>query len=177
MMPLGLLHTGYLLKKQGFEVKLIDLIDINYDRNIFRVKRKETGEGNLPYKEVEKPILLKDIQRRYKRYGIPEEIFIRELESLPETPEAIFVTSKMTYWYPGVVKTISILKKYFPETKIVLGGTYAKLLPEHARKYSGADIVISDEKSENNHILGSLLKRDIKIFEDLSSLMSYEIDL
>ena len=177
MMPLGLLHTGYLLKKQGFEVKLIDLIDINYDRNIFRVKRKETGEGNLPYKEVEKPILLKDIQRRYKRYGIPEEIFIRELESLPETPEAIFVTSKMTYWYPGVVKTISILKKYFPETKIVLGGTYAKLLPEHARKYSGADIVISDEKSENNHILGSLLKRGIKIFENISSLMSYEIDL
>ncbi|MCM8762527.1 MAG: radical SAM protein [Candidatus Omnitrophica bacterium] len=177
MMPLGLLHLGYLFKKQGFEVKLIDLLDVNYDSNFFGVKRKDTGEGNLPYQEVEKPKLLKDIPRRYKRYGIPEEIFIKELESLSEKPEAILVTSKMTYWYPGVVKTISILKKYFPETKIILGGTYAKLLPQHAKKFSGADIVISDEFMENNRTLTDILKKDIKLFGDLSESQLYEIDL
>ncbi|MCM8821187.1 MAG: radical SAM protein, partial [Candidatus Omnitrophica bacterium] len=177
MMPIGLLHLGYLLKKQGFEVKLIDLLDVNYDVKFFNVKRKETGEGNLPYQEVEKPELLKGIPRRYKRYGIPEEIFIRELESLPARPEAIFVTSKMTYWYPGVAKTISILKKYFPGTKIILGGTYAKLLPEHAKNFSGADIVISDESIENNWILKDILKKDIKLFGEISQYQSYDIDL
>jgi len=177
MMPLGLLHLGALLKKQGFEVRHLDLLDVNYDRNLFGVKRKETGEGHLPYQEVEKPEILKDIPRKYKRYGIPEEIFISELERLPEKLEAIFVTSKMTYWYPGVVKTISILKKYFPETKIILGGTYAKLIPEHAKKFSGADIVVSDESPDNDRILSNLLNKDITIFQNTHTREYYEIDL
>ncbi len=145
MMPLGLLHLGHNLKKQGHEVKLIDLLSVDYDENAFGVKRKPTGDGKLPAEVVEKPEALKKIPKKYKRYGIPVEKFIYELEKLPEKPEAIFVTSKMTYWYPGVAETIGILKKRYPDTRVILGGTYAKLLPEHARRTSGADIVTKDE--------------------------------
>ncbi len=145
MMPLGLLHLGYNLKKRGYEVKLIDLLSVDYDKHAFGIKRKSTGDGKLPAEVVEKPEALKNIPKKYKRYGIPEEKFIGELEKLQEKPEAIFVTSKMTYWYPGIAETIGILKSRYPDTKVILGGTYAKLLPDHARKASGADIVIKDE--------------------------------
>ncbi|MCX8082152.1 MAG: radical SAM protein [bacterium] len=177
MMSLGLLHIGALLKKQGFEVKFIDLLDVNYDTNYFGVKRKKTGEGNLPYQEIERPKILKDIPRRYKRYGIPEEIFIKELEKLPEKLEAIFITSKMTYWYPGIFKTIEVLRKIFPETKIILGGTYAKLLPEHAKKFSGADVVISNEAPDNDTILSNILNKKVKIFSNPITPDHYEIEL
>jgi radical SAM superfamily enzyme YgiQ (UPF0313 family) len=145
MMPLGLLHLGSILKNQGYEVKLIDLLCVDYDPQQFGVKRKSTGDGKLPSMVVDKPEPLMGIAKKYRRYGVPEEVFLKEIENLPEKPEAIFVTSKMTYWYPGVSYTISILRKSFPETKIVLGGTYAKILTEHAKSHSGADIVFAGD--------------------------------
>jgi len=47
----------------------------------------------------------------------------------------------MTYWYPGVFKVIEITKKLFKKVPVILGGIYATLCFEHARKYSGVDIV------------------------------------
>ena len=49
----------------------------------------------------------------------------------------------MTYWYPGVFKLIEITKKLFKEVPIILGGIYATLCYEHAKKYSGVDIVFN----------------------------------
>jgi radical SAM superfamily enzyme YgiQ (UPF0313 family) len=47
----------------------------------------------------------------------------------------------MTYWYPGVVEAIRLLRTSFPSTPIVLGGIYATLCEKHARAHAGADIV------------------------------------
>jgi hypothetical protein len=47
----------------------------------------------------------------------------------------------MTYWYPGVFKLIEITKKFFQGIPIILGGIYATLCYDHAKKHSGADIV------------------------------------
>ena len=49
----------------------------------------------------------------------------------------------MTYWYPGVFKLIEITKKLFKNVPIILGGIYATLCYEHAKKYSGVDIVFN----------------------------------
>jgi radical SAM superfamily enzyme YgiQ (UPF0313 family) len=47
----------------------------------------------------------------------------------------------MTYWYPGVQEVIADLRALSPSTRIVLGGVYATLCPQHARGL-GADLVI-----------------------------------
>jgi len=47
----------------------------------------------------------------------------------------------MTYWYPGLFKLIEITNKLFQDVPIILGGIYATLCYEHAKKHSGADIV------------------------------------
>lgn len=56
-------------------------------------------------------------------------------------PDEIYVTSLFTYAWEIVHKTINFYKKKFPQIKITLGGPYASLMPNHARK-SQADIIL-----------------------------------
>ena len=90
------------------------------------------------------PEPLKGTKRKYGRFGITVEEMNLQLSHL-QPPDAILVTSGMTYWYPGVQETIRHLRAAFPETTILLGGIYATLMPQHAKLHSGADHVFSGE--------------------------------
>ncbi|MDO9555037.1 MAG: B12-binding domain-containing radical SAM protein, partial [Atribacterota bacterium] len=57
-------------------------------------------------------------------------------------PQAVLITSIMTYWYPGVFRVIEKIKEIFPGIPIILGGVYATLCFEHASKFSGADYIV-----------------------------------
>ncbi len=133
--PLGLLSIASLLRENGFQVTLIDCLD-------FSIKTKRYGDGRFFKTKIEKPLLFKSIPRNYSQYGIPEEILLKRLLFIEE-PDLICVTSGMTYWYPGVFKLIEITKKLFKKAPIILGGIYATLCYEHAKKYSGVDIVFN----------------------------------
>jgi len=132
--PLGLLYIAGLLRKIGFRVTLIDCLD-------FAIKRKEYGDGKFYKIKIEKPSPLKSIKRNYSQYGIPEEMLLKKFSFIEEKPDIIGITSGMTYWYPGISKVIEIARKFFEKTPIILGGIYATLCYDHARGYSGADIV------------------------------------
>lgn len=54
------------------------------------------------------------------------------------TPDKVYVTSLFTYAWKPVHQAVAYYKKIFPEAKVVLGGIYATLMPEHAT-LSGAD--------------------------------------
>lgn len=133
--PLGLLSIATLLRENGFQVTLIDCLD-------FSIKTKRYGDGRFFKTKIEKPLLFKSIPRNYSQYGIPEEILLKRLLFIEE-PDLICVTSGMTYWYPGVFKLIEITKKLFKNVPIILGGIYATLCYEHAKKHSGVDIVFN----------------------------------
>jgi len=70
-------------------------------------------------------------------------------------PDAVFVTSMMTYWYPGVFETIDTIRRVIPKVPVVLGGNYATLCCDHATKHSGADIVV---KGDGESALPKVLK-------------------
>ncbi len=150
--PLGLLRMASLLKRKGFQVTLIDCLD-------YLVKTKKYGDGNFLKTKIEKPPSLKSIPRNYCQYGIPEEILLKRLSRPEEKPDVIGIASGMTYWYPGAFRVIEIAKKAFSNVPIVLGGIYATLCSEHARKHSGADIIF-----EGREELEAL-----KLFSDLTS--------
>ncbi|MFN3966151.1 MAG: B12-binding domain-containing radical SAM protein [Endomicrobiia bacterium] len=141
--PLGLLYISKILKTLGHTTYLIDALD-----RLHPSVKKSTpcsnkfGCGHYYKRPAEKPEILKSVPRKYKRYGMPEEIFINELKKNPE-PEIVLVTSGMTYWYQGVFESIKIIRNILPKAYIVLGGIYATLCYEHAKKYSGADLVFS----------------------------------
>jgi len=149
MKPLGLLYVASFLEKFGHKVSLINCLDR------YHPLLKEKYASKLPparaydcgkffSTEVKKPPILKDIPRRYKRHGIPLDIFEECLRKI-DPPDLIGVTSGMTYWYPGVFEAIKRLKGKFPKTPVVLGGIYATLCHEHATRYSGADYVIKGQ--------------------------------
>jgi radical SAM superfamily enzyme YgiQ (UPF0313 family) len=133
--PLGLLSIASLLRGNGFRITLIDCLD-------FPTKIKRYGDGKFFKTKIEKPLPLKPIPRNYGQYGIPEEILLKRLSFLEE-PDLIGVTSGMTYWYPGVLNLIEITRKFFKKAPIILGGIYATLCYEHAKKHSGVDIVFN----------------------------------
>lgn len=140
--PLGLLYLASILRNYGYEVNFIDCLDRYHPSLPKSFKTKRYGQGKYYAEEVEKPPIYRNIPRKYKRYGLPLKIFESELESLPTKPSAILITSMMTYWYLGVFEVIKIVRNYFKNVPIVLGGIYATLCYSHAQNYSGADYVI-----------------------------------
>lgn len=144
--PLGLLYIASILKEQGYEISYIDCMD-RYNQELLKLqnrefpKNDEFGRGSFYKEEVKKPEILKNIPRRFSRYGITEEIFINELTKIP-SPQAVLITSIMTYWYPGVFRVIELIKKVFPGIPIILGGIYPTLCYNHSIQFSRAGYVV-----------------------------------
>lgn len=135
MKPLGLLTLAALLRRHGFTIHFIDCLDARSPS-----KRKPGGQGKFQKERIDKPPQLKVIPRNYARYGMKPAEFSLRLESIPR-PDAILVTSSMTYWYPGIFETIWLVRTAFPKVPVLLGGIYASLCSAHAKANSGADIV------------------------------------
>lgn len=132
--PLGLLSLASLLQGTGFEVSLVDCLQAPL------VNPGRFGTGRFPKEHLATPLPLQGIPRRYSRYGSSEAGFRAKLSHLSE-PAAILVTSLMTYWYPGVQAVIRLVREHFPRSPVILGGIYATLCPDHARRHCGADLV------------------------------------
>jgi len=56
-------------------------------------------------------------------------------------PDEILITSYFTYWSKYVRKSVQYYKKLFQDSKIIVGGIYASLMPDHCKKYTGCDEV------------------------------------
>jgi radical SAM superfamily enzyme YgiQ (UPF0313 family) len=132
--PLGLLRIGSFLRNQGFRISLIDCLD-------YYSKKRGYGVGKFFKSRIPKPHPIKAIPRNYGRYGITEEMLTEQL-SVTEKPDLVGITSGMTYWYPGLFKTIEVIKSFFKKAPVILGGIYATLCHDHAVRFSGADFVI-----------------------------------
>lgn len=157
--PLGLIEIYSYLTEQGIDTAFFDFLYQDYDSEN-RVKRKKDGRAHFFKEEIALPEAYQKIKikRKYHRFGLSEKDVLRKLSDFPK-PKIIFVTSIMTYWYLGVFDTIRFLKKIYPNVPIVLGGIYAKFLPEHAKK-SGADYVISNNDYQN---IKEILKKELNI--------------
>ena len=162
MKPLGLLYLGGILRSRGLRVDLLDCLEFtlfpeDLTCELKPPKRKSFGQGHLFKEIIPKPAPLHVIPRKYRRYGIPPEVARRYLARLPR-PDLALVTSSMTYWYPGVFETIRVLRDTLPGVPILLGGIYATLCSDHARRHSGADRVLPGPwDGEGTKILGEVL--------------------
>lgn len=144
--PLGLLYLASFLHKAGYEVRLLDALDRRHpalERRFGPAHVKANGTGKFYSEVVKKPACLREIPRVYRRYGLPAEMMRESLQELAmaDKPPAVLVSSMMTYWYPGVMESIRLVREVLPEAAVGLGGVYARLMPWHARRVSGADRV------------------------------------
>uniref|UniRef100_A0A7C4ASF1 Radical SAM protein n=1 Tax=Desulfomonile tiedjei TaxID=2358 RepID=A0A7C4ASF1_9BACT len=163
--PLGLLVLAARLRRMGLEPMLIDCVAAEHPAMPSR-KTKPDGRGRFLKTPIDKPACIAHVPRTFSRYGLPPEIVEQDLARLPR-PQAIFVTSLMTYWYTGVRETIMLVRKAFPGVPVVLGGVYATLMPDHALQVCAPDEVWSGPGEPGlSKILGRLLGRGFAKVED-----------
>jgi radical SAM superfamily enzyme YgiQ (UPF0313 family) len=167
--PYGLLSLAAVLQSHGLGVSFIDCLD-RFHPNA-RVADPHARHGRGPYhkRAIAPPKGLEQINRTYSRYGVEPAWFRKDLEAL-DRPDLVMVTSLMTYWYPGVVETIGEIRKIYPSAPVVLGGIYARLCSDHARRCCGADEVVEDRGESVLDVVGRYTGIKFKLQIDLSDL-------
>jgi radical SAM superfamily enzyme YgiQ (UPF0313 family) len=138
--PLGLLYLAAILRNGGFKISLLDCMDRNMP-GMPATKHNSYGCGPYYSEQTPKPAALSSIPRKYRRFGLPADSIKETLRTIA-SPDAILISSVMTYWYPGVIEAIKCARETFPAVPIILGGTYATLCTEHAKEHCGADKVV-----------------------------------
>lgn len=149
--PLGMLYVAAILREKGYTVDYIDCMerleaDLSSKTGNISFKNHREGRGAFHKEKVPKPESIMQIPRNYCRYGIKENTFEEKIVHLSK-PDAVLITSVMTYWYPGVFRVIKLIRKYYPDCPVILGGIYATLCSEHAVNFSGADYIL-----KNSHL-------------------------
>jgi hypothetical protein len=155
--PIGLLYLAAILRLHGFQISYIDCLDrfhpeSSRNKNPFtsnRIAGRGKKDGRGPYLKtlIPNPRGLEKVPRKFSRYGIKPEWFVRDLSAI-ERPDLILTTSLMTYWYSGVKETIEMTKEIFPDVPVICGGIYATLCHDHAVLHLGADHVVSGPGEE-----------------------------
>jgi hypothetical protein len=151
--PYGLLRVGGRLRSHALTT--FDYL-VSRDRDAF-------GRGRFDRALVQKPGPLSDIPRRFYRFGRSRDEFLRLLSS--RQFDAVLIQTVMTYWYLGVREVIEDVRRLQPHAKIVLGGVYATLCPEHA-KALGADQVLQGTDLQP---LGLPLSHDLPLWENVDT--------
>lgn len=173
--PLGLLYLASLLRVSGYKVAFIDCLDMHHpnldkEPGLKRGIKRKYGTGKFYRQRIPKPFFLKDVPRYYYRYGLSHRLFLEELNKL-KRPQAVLVTSGMTYWYPGLFEVIRLCKGIWPDVPIILGGIYATLCYDHAKAYSGADFIIKGPGEEKIlSLLEGIMGDKSSIFVDSTPL-------
>jgi len=127
--PYGLLRLAGLLRKEGYLVHYLDLLDPIHPELLKPPKRKLYGTGHFYKEPIPKPSFFLDVPRRFFRYGLPFKLFLKEISQL--NFKAVFLSTTMTYWYPGLFVLIDFFAKNFPQKPLFIGGIYARLCRDH----------------------------------------------
>lgn len=146
--PLGLLYLGARLRQAGYEVTLVDALDRHLPDLTNRygpAKVKPNGTGKYHRERIDRPACLKHVRRIYYRHGLPTDMLAEALQTqcASQRPAAALVTSMMTYWYPAVADTIDLIRRTIPDVPVALGGVYATLMPDHARRVCRPDALFA----------------------------------
>ncbi len=162
--PLGLLYIADFLRKNNIDIELFDFMDRHSEYLEKYIPDKEFATGNFHKTKIEKPSVLEDFPRQYYRYGVDNNKFIKYIEH--NKFEYIFITSMMTYWYPGIEEIINSIREN-SDAVIILGGVYARLMPEHAKSLK-PDFVFSSDISSLPEFLSK--------YTSLKGLNSYDYE-
>ena len=138
--PYGMLRVaGFFRGRADFALfDYLDRLDPRVPQQSYRAD--PWGRGEFYSALADTPAIFSGIRRRFKRFGLPRTTF-REFLSNEEPFDYAMVQTGMTYWYLGVKEVITDLRKYSPQTRIILGGVYATICAPHARSL-GADLVV-----------------------------------
>lgn len=165
MHPAGLYIFIDFLKKNGIETEYFNCLERS-------PKLKKYGSGDFVNREIPKPPLYENINRKYKLYGCDQNVFEDFIENMKK-PDLVCIGSMMTYWAPGIIETIRIVRSKLENVPIVIGGIAAQLIPQYFRNlqsgiYTGGPLNSTSEWGKGIPVLGEL--KPIEEFSMLGGL-------
>ena len=162
--PYGLLRIAALLKKHQYKkLWLFDFMqaDENSKVRYHRIDPTETyADNNWPTAKTDPVVLRKGdetlaLQKRHfgRTWEDFEEFLKRRHINRANPPSEVWISSVMSYWWESTRDLTLRLRRYFGKrTKIILGGIYPSIAPEHAAAMTAADIVVQGEVEEANDL-------------------------
>jgi hypothetical protein len=171
--PYGLVRIAALLKKNRY--KHIDFYDFMEatpdsgeldDANSKRVVSKHRihcdesyGEQSGPASKARPYRIEKggEALELYKyHFGKTWDAFERWVKAkglAKHPPHEIYIASVMSYWWESTRDLIARLRRLMGnKPRIIIGGIYPSIAPDHAARYTGADIVVAGEVHEANDL-------------------------
>src|SRR4030095_11032063 len=118
-LPLGLAYVSASLRKEAFDVKIIDAV------------------GEAP-----------DMHTRYCKGYLVGLRFEQIVDRIPAETDIIGISVIFTPEWPAVVQLIEKIRGRFPQAKIVLGGEHVTSMTEFSLLSSKADIAVMGEGEE-----------------------------
>lgn len=170
--PYGLLRIGAWLEKLGYKrVELFDFLETDEARKVayHRIHPDESyAENDEPTRPIPAMPVWKDgdaieLYKKHfgKSWGEFEEWLQEHGFTAKRPPDEVWVSAIMTYWWESVRDlTVRLKQRFGKRTKIILGGIYPTLCPEHAAEMTGADVVVVGEVTEAND-----LWTDVSLYE------------
>lgn len=183
-MPHGLLKIGTYLKKNGYQTKLVDCL-VPDDKGVVKKKRVElvqvgTGQRSKPDRWGER--LAPDMKLFYC-FGKDKEELERELQGNGSsdsddlfTPDEVWITSIMSYWWESTRDVVELCKKLFPKAKIRVGGIYPTLDPRHAAKKLGLDDPLVVPGKRLNLADEVMMARDLIVTGEIPEANDLDLD-
>ncbi len=141
--PHGLLKVATWLKNSNYSLRLLDCLSTDKKREVNSTIKDRVDVGN--------------IKRILKHFGWSLEKLESELlkHADPKNkeffyPDEIWITSIMTYWWKSTRDVIKLIEKVFSANgnrvpRILVGGIYPTLYPEHANLYLRENTDLTDE--------------------------------
>lgn len=133
--PFGLLRLATWFRERGCEVQWLDCLrDPSLQGQVRRHVRKRLRCGNEAEEAVDKSI---------HHFGLDAAMLEARLRELEE-PDLIAISTIFTWHVEATRETIAVCKRVHPKAKVLLGGNFATLCPDHARTL-GADAVVEGD--------------------------------
>ena len=137
--PHGLLKVATWLKEKGYtDLRLIDCLATDEKRQVPERILGQVKRGN--------------ITRTRKAFGMSKDLLERHLQEHADgtrfRPDEIWITSIMTYWWESTHDVIESVARVFgkPTPRILVGGIYPTLHPDHADRELRRGTSLNDEE-------------------------------
>ncbi|HUI30182.1 MAG TPA: B12-binding domain-containing radical SAM protein [Candidatus Acidoferrales bacterium] len=161
--PYGLLRIAALLKKYQYKrIELFDFLETGEDRKVanYRInpndRYSEQGRPikTEPVKITKNGETLKLLWRHFGKSWEELEMWLNEKGfDKRHPPTEIYISAVMSYWWEAVRDlTIRLKNRFGDRPKIILGGIYPSIAPEHAARMTKADIIVDGEVEEANDL-------------------------
>jgi hypothetical protein len=128
--PVTLLQLSTLLKRFGCDVRLLDALFTEQGATLRRRRMRVLERDGIPL--------------NWWRFGqLPSGLAAQLLAFKREgwQPDEVYVEGFTTFWWEGVAETVTLVRKHFPEARVMLCGAYPTLATDHAAQHSGADML------------------------------------